>query len=37
MRDIGSEVARSIREYFDEPRNREAVKRLHNLEIEPVR
>jgi DNA ligase (NAD+) len=28
VRDIGDEVARSIREYFDEPRNREAVVRL---------
>jgi DNA ligase (NAD+) len=28
VRDIGPEVARSIREYFDEPRNRHAVERL---------
>jgi DNA ligase (NAD+) len=28
IRDIGPEVARSIREYFDEPRNRKAVERL---------
>jgi DNA ligase (NAD+) len=28
VRDIGDEVARSIREYFAEPRNREAVVRL---------
>ena len=28
MRDIGNEVAHSIREYFDEPRNLKAVKRL---------
>jgi DNA ligase (NAD+) len=28
VRDIGPEVARSVREYFDEPRNSEAVKRL---------
>ncbi|HVN90560.1 MAG TPA: NAD-dependent DNA ligase LigA [Candidatus Binataceae bacterium] len=28
VRDIGGEVARSIREYFDEPRNRHAVERL---------
>jgi DNA ligase (NAD+) len=28
VRDIGDEVARSIREYFDEPRNRDAVTRL---------
>lgn len=28
VRDIGGEVARSIREYFDEPRNLKAVKRL---------
>ncbi len=34
VRDIGPEVARSVREYFDEPRNREAVKRLiRHLEI----
>ena len=37
VRDIGAEVARSIREYFDEPRNMKAVKRLIKiLEIEPV-
>lgn len=36
VRDIGGEVARSIREYFDEPRNRKAVERLaRELEIEP--
>ena len=35
VRDIGSEVARSVREYFDEPRNCDAVKRLiRHLEIE---
>lgn len=35
VRDIGSEVARSIREYFDEPRNRKAVERLmRELEID---
>jgi DNA ligase (NAD+) len=28
VRDIGPEVARSIRQYFDEPRNRQAVERL---------
>jgi DNA ligase (NAD+) len=28
VRDIGTEVAHSIREYFDEPRNRKAVERL---------
>ncbi|HEY6417453.1 MAG TPA: NAD-dependent DNA ligase LigA [Candidatus Binataceae bacterium] len=28
VRDIGAEVARSIREYFDEPRNMRAVQRL---------
>jgi DNA ligase (NAD+) len=28
IRDIGPEVARSIRQYFDEPRNRHAVERL---------
>jgi DNA ligase (NAD+) len=34
VRDIGGEVARSIREYFDEPRNRRAVERLaHELTI----
>ena len=37
VRDIGAEVAHSIREYFDEPRNMKAVKRLIKvLEIEPV-
>ncbi len=37
VRDIGAEVAHSIREYFDEPRNLKAVKRLIKvLEIEPV-
>jgi DNA ligase (NAD+) len=34
VRDIGPEVARSICEYFDEPRNRKAVQRLaRELEI----
>jgi DNA ligase (NAD+) len=34
---IGPEVARSIREFFDEPRNRRTVERLAGLlEIEPV-
>jgi DNA ligase (NAD+) len=34
VRDIGPEVARSIRQYFDEPRNRLAVERLaHELKI----
>ena len=28
VRDIGPEVARSIRQYFDEPRNRKAAERL---------
>jgi DNA ligase (NAD+) len=38
VRDIGAEVAHSIREYFDEPRNLDAVKRLEQeLDIEPVR
>lgn len=37
VRDIGAEVARSIREYFAEPRNRRAVERLAELlEIAPV-
>ncbi|MFZ2060819.1 MAG: NAD-dependent DNA ligase LigA, partial [Candidatus Binatus sp.] len=31
VRDIGNEVAHSIREYFDEPRNLKAVKRLIKL------
>jgi DNA ligase (NAD+) len=36
VRDIGSEVAHSIREYFDEPRNLKAVQRLIKiLEVEP--
>jgi DNA ligase (NAD+) len=36
VRDIGNEVAHSIREYFDEPRNLKAVKRLIGiLEVEP--
>ena len=36
VRDIGSEVAHSIREYFAEPRNRRAVERLMSeLVIEP--
>ena len=35
VRDIGGEVARSIREYFDEPRNLKAVQRLAKvLDIE---
>ncbi len=35
IRDIGPEVARSIREYFDEPRNMKAVERLaRELQIE---
>jgi DNA ligase (NAD+) len=34
VRDIGPEVALSIRQYFDEPRNRSAVERLaHELKI----
>ena len=38
VRDIGGEVAHSIREYFDEPRNMHAVKRLEKeLDIEKVR
>ncbi len=38
VRDIGAEVAHSIREYFDEPRNMHAVKRLEKeLDIEEVR
>ena len=38
VRDIGAEVAHSIREYFDEPRNMQAVKRLEKeLDIEKVR
>jgi DNA ligase (NAD+) len=37
VRDIGAEVAHSIREYFDEPRNLKAVKRLIQiLEVEAV-
>jgi DNA ligase (NAD+) len=36
VRDIGAEVAHSIREYFAEPRNRQAVERLmKELVIEP--
>jgi DNA ligase (NAD+) len=31
VRDIGPEVAHSIRDYFDEPRNRHAVERLSRL------
>jgi DNA ligase (NAD+) len=35
VRDIGNEVAHSLREYFDEPRNLKAVKRLIKiLEVE---
>jgi DNA ligase (NAD+) len=38
VRDIGGEVAHSLREYFDEPRNLEAVRRLEKeLDIEKVR
>lgn len=38
VRDIGAEVAHSICEYFDEPRNMHAVKRLEKeLDIEEVR
>jgi DNA ligase (NAD+) len=37
-RDIGKEVAHSIREYFDEPRNRRAVARLEKeLKVEEVK
>jgi DNA ligase (NAD+) len=37
VRDIGAEVASSIRAYFDEPRNREAVVRLAAmLDIQPL-
>ena len=37
VRDIGDEVAHSIREYFDEPRNRQAVERLMtHLKIAPL-
>ena len=37
VRDIGDEVARSIREYFDEPRNRKAVERLmKHLDLKPL-
>ncbi len=37
VRDVGTEVARSIREFFAEPRNRALVKRLAQaLEIAPV-
>ncbi|HZO82698.1 MAG TPA: NAD-dependent DNA ligase LigA [Candidatus Binataceae bacterium] len=37
VRDIGPEVARSIREYFDEPRNRKVVQRLlKELELAPL-
>ncbi|HXW84760.1 MAG TPA: NAD-dependent DNA ligase LigA [Candidatus Binataceae bacterium] len=36
VRDIGAEVARSVREYFAEPRNRKAVERLaRQLHINP--
>jgi DNA ligase (NAD+) len=38
VRDIGAEVAHSIREYFDEPRNLKAIKRLEKeLHIEKTR
>jgi DNA ligase (NAD+) len=37
VRDIGDEVAHSIREYFDEPRNRNGVERLmHHLKVKPL-
>jgi DNA ligase (NAD+) len=37
VRDIGAEVARSIREYFDEPRNRKVVERLvRELKLGPL-
>ena len=37
VRDIGATVARSIREYFDEPRNRKVVERLNQqLKLEPL-
>ncbi|MGH7917057.1 MAG: NAD-dependent DNA ligase LigA, partial [Candidatus Binataceae bacterium] len=37
VRDIGSEVALSIRKYFDEPRNRDTAERLAKyLRIEPL-
>jgi DNA ligase (NAD+) len=37
VRDIGDEVARSIREYFDEPRNSKAVERLlKHLDLKPL-
>jgi DNA ligase (NAD+) len=37
VRDIGAEVARSIREYFDEPRNSKAVERLmKHLDLKPL-
>ena len=37
VRDIGDEVARSIREYFDEPRNSQAVERLlQHLDLKPI-
>ena len=38
MRDIGAEVARSIREYFDEPRNRKRGQTAAQaqLDIEPM-
>ena len=37
VRDIGDEVARSIREYFAEPRNRKAVERLmKHLDLKPL-
>ena len=38
VRDIGGEVASSIRAYFDEPRNRQAAERLAALlDIQPLR
>jgi DNA ligase (NAD+) len=37
VRDIGGEVARSIRKYFDEPRNSKGVERLmKHLDLEPL-
>lgn len=37
VRDIGPEVARSIREYFDEPRNEKVVERLlERLDLRPL-
>jgi DNA ligase (NAD+) len=36
VRDIGPEVARAIREFFDEPRNRQQVLRLLEAGVRPV-